>query len=442
MERKQMAELIAWKNSKYRKPLILEGARQVGKTWIMQEFGKRYYKDVAYFDFFKQEELGELFQSTKDPKRIFEMLALYRGSSITPGDTLIIFDEIQESPDALNSLKYIYQDTPEYHVISAGSLLGVTLANSKGAPVGKVDFMTMAPLTFQEYLQATGEERLSKFIEQQPLSAVPELFHSPLVEKLKQFYLIGGMPEAVQRWVETGDLSQVRKVQEDINRAYILDFSKHTTKTEQNRLTLIWDSIPSQLIKENKKFIYNAIRTGARSREYEDALQWIINAGLIQKVIWNSGVGVPIQAFDDPSIFKTYILDVGLLSALLHVESDKVLDRDALFTSYNGGLAENFASNEITNEFSYVPKYWSNNSRGEVDFLVQYHNDIFPIEVKASTNVHGRSIYAFAQKHHSKLRIRYSLQNLTLNDDLLNIPLYMISQTKRLADEALKLLEK
>jgi predicted AAA+ superfamily ATPase len=442
MNRTEIDKLIQWKHSAYRKPLILEGARQVGKTWLMREFGEKEYNNYVYIDFSSEESVKSFFRETKDPKRIIEFLALYSGQGIIAHDTLLIFDEIQECPEALNSLKYFQQDAPEYHVICAGSLLGVMLSNGQGAPVGKVDFARLGPLQFEEFLDAIGELRLAEAMKQfAGLAGFPDAFHKLLIEKLQQYYLIGGMPEAVNRWVETKDISQVRLVHQAILRTYQLDFSKHTTDTEQNRIMLVWNSIPSQLTKENKKFIYSVVRKGARAKDFEFSLQWIINAELLQKVNWNPGTHAPLPAYDNPNAFKTYLLDVGLLCTLAGVETASVATIDALFTEFKGGLSENFVCNHLFQQFEITPRYWSRESRAEVDFLLQYKNQVYPIEVKAGENVRGRSLAAFSNENNSKLRIRYSLKKLALDNNLLNIPLYMIGLSKEWIEHALQMLE-
>lgn len=440
MKRDLLKDLIVWKNSETRKPLIIEGARQVGKSWLMRELGRSEYQNVADFNFDENRELGELFATTKDPQRLLDGLSLVCGFAIEAEQTLVIFDEIQECPEALNSLKYFYEKAPEYHIVCAGSLLGVTLGAIKGVPVGKVDMIQLAPLSFIEFLEGTGEERLAKIIrEKQDLQLFPEIIASQLIEKLQQYYLIGGMPEAVNTWATTKDISKVRDVQSLILEAYRLDFSKHTTKAEQNKISLVWDSIPSQLAKENKKFIYSVVRAGARAREYEFSVQWIVNAGLLQKVVWNSATAAPMRAYDNPNIFKTYLLDVGLLSCLAGVEGSIILQKEAIFREFKGGMTENFVCNAIYNQWVVPPRYWTSDSpKAEVDFLVQYENELYPIEVKAGTNVKGKSLQYFSEQYQSRLRLRYSLQNLTLDDNLLNIPLYLIDRTKELMQLALE----
>jgi predicted AAA+ superfamily ATPase len=440
--RKKKDDLIKWKQSNNRKPLIIKGARQVGKTWLMKEFARLEYQNMVYFNFDENSELDQLFQTTKDPKRLLDMLAIVSEQPILPQKTLIIFDEIQESADAINALKYFYEKTPDYHFIAAGSLLGVTLASNKGFPVGKVDFLNLQPLSFLEFLQALNEERLVSFIQQKKdLEKIPQLFVTLLEERLQQFYLIGGMPEVVDTWIRTKDILKIQEIQKNILETYRLDFSKHTTKSEQNKLTLVWESIPSQLIKENKKFIYRIIRKGARAKDYEFSLQWISNAGLIQKINWNAATGIPLKVYDDPNIFKTYLLDVGLLSAASGIEGTILLQSPKILTGFNGGLTENYICNALFNEWNTLPKYWTSDSpKAEIDFLFQYENILFPIEVKAATNIKSQSLKVFGEKKKAPLRLRFSLNNLTLNGNLLNLPLYLANDVRKYIDLAMSAL--
>ncbi|MDR0847069.1 MAG: AAA family ATPase [Lactobacillales bacterium] len=437
MNREKLNDLIKWKNKKNRKPLILKGARQVGKTWILKEFGEKEFKNIAYFNFDRNEELGAIFNNTKDAKRILENLALINGEAINPKDSLIIFDEIQECPEALNALKYLYEDKPEYHITCAGSLLGLTL---NGIAVGKVEFMQMGPLSFKEFLQATGELRLETQMEQaSSIYEVIEVLKDVMEEKLMQYYLIGGMPEAVIAWVENKDIGLVKEVQNALVATYRDDFSKHTTKSQQTKLTLVWDSLPRQLAKENKKFIYSLVRVGARAKNLEETLQWLINAGLIEKVNWNSAKALPLRPYDDGQVFKTYLLDVGLLANMAGLDSRLVLQKEKLFKEFKGSLAENYICNSLWRNFEIEPKYWSSDSsHAEVDFIIQFENEIIPIEVKASENIRSKSLKTFSEKNNSKLRVRYSLRSLSLDDNLLNIPLYMADWSDKLITLALK----
>jgi predicted AAA+ superfamily ATPase len=440
LERDLLQKLVDWKHSKDRKPLIIEGARQVGKSWLMQKLGEVAYENFALFNFDENRQLDEIFKITKDPKRIIKSLSLIYGQAIEPEKTLIIFDEIQESPEALNSLKYFYESASDYHVICAGSLLGVTLGATKGFPVGKVSLIQLSPLSFTEFLDGSSDEKLSRIIRNKnDLESLPSLITAQLEEKLQQYYLIGGMPEAVNTWASTQNLSKVREVQQMILETYRLDFSKHTTQFEQNKITLVWDSIPSQLAKENKKFIYSIVRKGARARDYEFSVQWIVNAGLLQKVNWNSAAASPLKIYDDSTIFKTYMLDVGLLTCLAGIEGNIILQKEAIFQEFKGGLTENFVCNQIYHQWVIAPRYWtSEKTKAEVNFVIQYQNHIFPIEVKAGRNVRGKSLAYFAEEKKSLLKVRFSLLNLTLDDKLLNIPLYLINRAPELIELALK----
>lgn len=314
MERLIMNELLAWKMSKYRKPLIVKGVRQVGKTWILKEFGRKYYENTAYFNFDEHEEYKQFFETTKDVSRILQNLMLVSGQKIVPEKTLIIFDEIQESPKVLNAMKYFCENAPEYHVACAGSLLGIALAKPASFPVGKVDFLQLNPMNFTEFLMANGDENLAVYLQNiNEIEPLPDAFFNPLYEKLKMYYITGGMPEAVQMWTKERDMEAMQSALSNIIGAYERDFAKHPDIKEFPKISMIWQSIPSQLARENKKFIYKVVKEGARAREYEDALQWLVDANLVKKVYRSSAPGLPMSAYDDLSAFKIYMVDVGLL---------------------------------------------------------------------------------------------------------------------------------
>ena len=338
-----MEELIKWKNSKYRKPLILRGARQVGKTYILKQFGEENYEGIAYFNFDHDEDLYNLFTNTKNPKRILEQLAFIYGKAIIPGKTLIIFDEIQECPNALNSLKYFQEEANEYHIVCAGSLLGIRLSHTS-FPVGKVEFLNMYPMTFTEFLIADNCENLVEYMNSiEKVEAIPDIFFNQLEEKVKAYFIIGGMPEAVKIWTEEKNIELVNNIQENILEAYESDFSKHTQNSEANKISLIWNSIPSQLAKENKKFLYQTIKEGARAREYESALNWLNDANLIYKVYNLTKTDFPLKAYNDLSAFKIYINDVGLLRRMSNLDSRIVAEGDRLFEEFKGALCNIFA---------------------------------------------------------------------------------------------------
>ena len=441
MERLIMHKLLDWKNSPYRKPLILKGVRQVGKTWVLKEFGKRYYENVAYLNFDENEEYKQFFETTKDVDRILQNLMLASGENIAPEKTLIIFDEVQDCPKVINSMKYFCENAPQYHIACAGSLLGITLAKPSSFPVGKVNFMQIDPMTFTEFLFANGDENLANYLESvDTLEPIPEAFFNPLQEKLKMYYVTGGMPESILMWTEARDVSAMQEALSGIIDAYERDFAKHPNVSEFPKLSMIWKSIPSQLAKENKKFLYKVVKPGARAREYEDALQWLVDARLVHKIYRSTAPGLPMSAYDDIAAFKIYMVDVGLLRRLAQLAPTAFGEGNRLFTEFKGALTENFVLQTLLTQFEVVPRYWSqNNPPYEVDFLIQHENDIIPIEVKSETNIAGKSLRKFKElfPDQVKLRVRFSLNNLKLDDDVLNIPLFMADHADRLIGLAL-----
>lgn len=441
MERFILKKLLAWKESPYRKPLILKGVRQVGKTWILKEFGRRYYENTAYFNFDENEEYKQFFETTKDVERILQNLVMASGQQIVPQKTLIIFDEVQDCPKVINAMKYFCENAPQYHVACAGSLLGIALAKPSSFPVGKVNFMQIDPMTFSEFLLANGDGNLVDYMNAlHSIEPIPDAFFNPLYEKLKMYYVTGGMPESVLMWTEARDISAMQHVLSDIIGAYERDFAKHPNTKEFPKISMIWQSIPSQLARENKKFIYKVVKEGARAREYEDALQWLVDARLVHKVYRSTAPKLPMSAYDDISAFKIYLVDVGLLRRLAQLAPTAFGDGNRLFTEFKGALTENFVLQSLMTQFEVDPRYWSQtNPSYEVDFLVQRENDIIPIEVKAETNTTSRSLKKFKELFSDmiKLRVRFSLDNLKLDDDVLNIPLFMIDQTDRLIGMAL-----
>ena len=425
MKRFILDELLKWKESKYRKPLILKGARQIGKTYILQQFGKENYEGVAYFNFDHDEDLYNLFTNTKDPKRLLEQLAFIYGKAIIPGKTLIIFDEIQECPNALNSLKYFQEEANEYHIVCAGSLLGIRLSHTS-FPVGKVDFLNMYPMTFREFLLADNCENLVGYMESiRSIEKIPDIFFNQLQEKLKAYFIIGGMPEAVKIWVNEKNIELVNNVQANILKAYESDFSKHTTNNEANKISLIWNNIPSQLAKENKKFLYQTVKEGARAREYEGALNWLNDANLIYKVHNVTKPDFPLKAYNDLSAFKIYINDVGLLRRMANLDSRIVVEKNKLFEEFKGALTENYVLNMLTAIMDNVPNYYTFD-RHEIDFIIQYRNEIIPIEVKSNLAINNVSLTRFVEKNDKKLAIRFSMNNLAKSGKILNIPLFLI----------------
>lgn len=437
-----MSKLLAWKNSPYRKPLILKGVRQVGKTWILKEFGKLYYKNIAYFNFDENKEYKQFFETTKNVERILQNLMLASGQKIEPENTLIIFDEVQDCPEVINSMKYFCENATQYHVACAGSLLGITLAKPSSFPVGKVNFMQINPMTFTEFLLANGDENLAKFIEQiDKIEPIPDAFFNPLYEKLKMYYVTGGMPESVLMWTKARDANAMQDTLFEIITAYERDFAKHPNVSEFPKISMIWNSIPSQLARENKKFLYKVVKNGARAREYEDALQWLVSAQLVYKIYRSTAPSLPIAAYDDVSAFKIYLADVGLLRRLAQLAPTAFSEGNRLFTEFKGALTENYVLQALLTQFEVMPRYWSQtNPPYEVDFLIQRENDIFPVEVKSEANINSRSLKKFKElfPNQTKLRIRFSLNNLKLDDDMLNIPLFMADYTDKLIELALK----
>lgn len=442
MEKLLMDKLVQWKNSTYRKPLILKGVRQVGKTWILKEFGKRYYENTAYFNFDENMEYKQFFETTKEIDRILQNLMLASGQKILPEKTLIIFDEVQDCPNVINAMKYFCENTPEYHIVCAGSLLGIALAKPSSFPVGKVNFMQIDPMTFTEFLLANGDDNLVNYLNSiNTIEPIPDAFYNPLYEKLKMYYVTGGMPEPVLMWTKERDVEAMQEALSGIINAYERDFAKHPDISEFPKISMIWKSIPSQLARENKKFIYKVVKEGARAREYEDALQWLVDARLVHKVYRSTAPGLPISAYDDLSAFKIYLVDVGLLRRLAQLAPTAFGEGNRLFTEFKGALSENYVLQTLVTQFEVMPRYWSqNNPPYEVDFIIQRENDIFPVEVKAEFNTKSRSLKKYVELFGDKikLRIRFSMDNLKLDEDVLNIPLFMADQTDRLIGMALK----
>ncbi len=442
MERFILNDLLKWKESKYRKPLILKGVRQVGKTWILKEFGRLYYNNIAYFNFDEHEEYKQFFEKTKDVDRILQNLVMASGQTVKPQETLIIFDEIQECYDALNALKYFCENASGYHVVCAGSLLGIALSRSVSFPVGKVDFLDIRPMTFTEFLLANGDGNLAGYMQKiESIEPVPDAFFNPLYEKLKMYFVTGGMPEAVRAWTKERDVELIQHVLSNILGAYERDFAKHSEPKDFPKLSLIWKSIPSQLARENKKFIYKAVKGGARAREYEDALQWLCDATLTYKIFRSAAPGLPVSGYDDLSAFKLYLVDVGLLRRLSLLAPSAFSEGNRLFVEFKGALSENYILQALMNQFEAAPRYWAmDNPHYEVDYLIQRENDIFPVEVKSEGNVESKSLKKFAEKYGDriKLRVRFSMQNLKLDGDVLNIPLFMADYADALIGMALK----
>jgi hypothetical protein len=433
MKRNITEKLIEWKNFKNRKPLILRGARQVGKTWVIKDFGKNHYKNIAYFNFDHDPDLASIFKNSKDIDRIIEQLTFLNKEKIEKENTLIIFDEIQECPDALNSLKYFCEDAKEYHIISAGSLLGITLTRTS-FPVGKVEFLDMYPMSFTEFLKADDSNNLLEYMDSiNKIENIPDIFLNKLEEKLKAYLIIGGMPEVVNSWITEKSMSRVDDLQDYILDSYKKDFSKHTTNIEANKILLIWNGIPSQLAKENKKFIYQVIKEGARAREYEDAINWLNNANVIYKVNDVSKPSMPLMAYKDLSAFKIYLGDVGLLRKMTDIDSKIIIQGNKLFEEFKGSLTENYVLNMLSVIYKNTPSYFTFD-RNEIDFVIQTKNEIIPIEVKSGKSTNNTSLKSYNEKFKPNYRIRFSMNNLSYDGNLINIPLCMVEYTDKILE--------
>ena len=430
IERTILSKLQKWQQSAGRKPLLLQGARQVGKTWLLKEFGSINFSDTAYFNFEEMPDLKQIFELNKDVNRLLPQLSLIHGKRIRPQETLIILDEIQECNDALNSLKYFNENAPEYAVAAAGSLLGVSMSRGNSFPVGKVDFLTVYPLSFLEFLSASAPNLFDFLLHWDLTSFIPDVFFQPLIEQFKLYFISGGMPEAVTALSETQNLQLVQQRLTDILNAYKLDFSKHSENSLVPKITHVFDAVPSQLARENKKFIYRNIKSGARAREYEDALLWLQQAGLIYRIFRCEKPSLPISGYDDLSAFKVYLSDVGLLRRLSGLDPAILLGGNRLFSEFKGAFTENYVLQSLVPLFDTVPRYWTSGNKAEVDFLIQYKNDIIPIEVKSNENIQGKSLSVYTDKYSPKLKIRYSLRNFKQDANLLNIPLFLTDRTK------------
>lgn len=428
MYRMAMENLFAWKQSRRRKPLIIEGARQVGKTWLMKEFGRQAYGDTVYINFDSNARMAELFASDLDTKRLVLGLELYAGRKIDPENALLIFDEVQEVPRALAALKYFCEDAPQYHIVCAGSLLGIALHRGTSFPVGKVDFLKLYPLSFQEFLMAIGKQQFSELLDQQDFSMITS-FRETYADALKQYYFVGGMPEAVESFAENQDFNEVRQIQKRILAAYEQDFSKHAPNEVVPRLRMLWNSIPAQLAKENKKFIYGLVREGARAKDYETALLWLSDCGLVHRVSRVNAPGIPLRAYEDMKAFKLFVLDVGLLGCMTGLHQRTLLDGNALFVEFKGALTEQYVCQQLKTLADLELCYYTND-RGscEVDFVVDTGGRVMPLEVKAETNLRAKSLKTYREKFSPELAIRTSMADYRKEDGLVNLPLYAIGQ--------------
>ncbi|MCI6581355.1 MAG: ATP-binding protein [Oscillospiraceae bacterium] len=426
MKRMVMEKLISWKNKSGRKPLIIEGARQVGKTWLMKEFGKNYYEDTVYINFDSNSQMKSLFNQDSDVKRLITGIELYSGKKISPENTLIIFDEVQEVPKALSALKYFYEDAPQYNIVCAGSLLGIALHNGTSFPVGKVDFLKLYPLSFHEFLIASGKERFSELIDNKDYEMITA-FKDIYIESLKHYYFVGGMPEAVLCYSEKTDFNEVRDIQKRILDAYEQDFSKHAPNEIVPKIRMVWNSIPSQLAKENKKFIYGLIREGARAKDYETAIMWLSDCGLVHKVSRVNSPGLPLKAYEDLKAFKLFMLDVGLLGCMSGLKGRTLIDGNSAFSEFKGALTEQYVLQQLISK-EKTGIYYYTNERGtcEIDFLLDDGEKVVPVEVKAETNLQAKSLKSFREKYSPEISVRTSMSDYKKEDKLLNLPLYLI----------------
>ncbi len=432
LERFAINELVKWKEKNSRKPLIIEGARQVGKTWLMKEFGEKFFKNTVYINFDSNKQMANLFDTDLDIKRIIVGLELFCGHKIEPENTLIIFDEVQEVPKALSSLKYFYEDAPEYFVVSAGSLLGLALHGGTSFPVGKVEFLKLFPLTFKEFLLAVDGERFVELLNTQDFSMITN-FKEKYIDFLKHYYFVGGMPEAVLNFSQNKDFNEVREIQKRILAAYEQDFSKHAPYEVVPRIRMIWNSIPSQLAKENRKFVYGNLKEGARAKEFETAIYWLCDCGLIHKIHRISAPNLPLKAYEDLKAFKLFLLDVGLLSCMTGLRQKILLDGNELFKEFKGALTEQYVLQQLVTQKNMSSYYYSNErSTAEIDFVVDNGEEIIPIEVKAELNLKAKSLKTYIEKFQPNIAVRSSMSDYKSENSLVNLPLYAISEVGEL----------
>lgn len=427
MTRYAMDDLIKWKENPARKPLLIKGARQVGKTWLMKAFGKQYFQKTAYINFDNNPNMKKAFEEDYDIERLLMAISIEAKVSVTPTDTLILFDEVQEAPKAIAALKYFYENAPEYAVIVAGSLLGVAIHEGVSFPVGKVDILELHPLSYREFLEAMGEKELADLIRSGDYELMTA-FKSKLIHWLKNYYYIGGMPEVVQNFALNKDYIEVRKIQNTIIEMYENDFSKHTSIGELPRIRMVWNSIPMQLAKENKKFFFGQIREGARQKEFEVAIEWLCDCGLIKRVYRVTKPAMPLKAYTEFSAFKLFLLDVGLLSALSELDARSILQGSDIFTEFKGALTEQYVHQQLVSDTEYTPYYFApQNSTVEIDFIVQKNSDIVPVEVKAEENLRAKSLKCYCEKYQPEYAVRTSMSDYRRQDWMTNLPLYAVS---------------
>lgn len=427
MRRSKLSELIAWKNSPSRKPLIIRGARQVGKTWLLKEFGRTEYAQTVYLNFEKNQRLANLFADDFDIKRVITAMQAESGLIIKPENTLIIFDEIQSAPKAMTSLKYFQEDAGDYHIVAAGSLLGMALHSEASFPVGKVQFMDLHPLSFPEFLDALGDNSLVQILASGDWKLITA-YKSKYIDRLRLYYYVGGMPEPVLRFSVNGSFREVRDIQKEILTGYDQDFSKHAPATIVPRIRMLWNSIPSQLAKENKKFIYGLVKEGSRAKDYELALSWLTDCGQVQRVFRVSRPAMPLKAYEDMNAFKLFLADTGLLSAMTEIDPQILLEGSKILTEFKGALTEQYVFQQLAASGKFVIYYWSaERSTAEVDFVIQHENHIIPVEVKAEENLQAKSLKVFREKFKPGFAVRTSMSDFRRQDQFVNLPLYAIS---------------
>lgn len=429
MRRNAMKELLRWKADRERKPMVLKGARQVGKTWLMKEFGRSCYKNSVYFNFDEEDELKSVFEMNKNPKRIIELLSLIAGEKIFPGETLLIFDEIQECPAALNALKYFKEKAGEYHVIAAGSLLGTLLAQPKSYPVGMVNLLELSPLTFDEFLEAVDEMLYAYYCGIQKEQAVEEIFHSRLLEACGNYLIIGGMPECVASWVKYRDPARVLRIQRELIEVYENDFSKHNGRVNSGRILMVFRSIVSQLAKSNEKFMYGAVREGARAREFEEAIEWLVSAGILNRVYNVSKMEHPLAAFDRLDQFKLFVFDTGLLKCMAGIDNRAILLKSDY--QFKGPLTENFVLQQLRGRFEAEPRYFATKN-GEIDFVLQYGTEIIPVEAKGGEDKSAPSFKRYVSERQPRYALRFSGRGYRKDGAITNLPLYLARKTREL----------
>lgn len=429
MRRTAMEKLVAWKSSDERKPMVLKGARQVGKTWLMKEFGRNYYKSFVYFNFDEEDELKSIFETNKNPQRIIELLSMIAGEKIYPLDTLIIFDEVQECPEALNALKYFKEKANEYHVIAAGSLLGTLLAKPKSYPVGMVNLLDIFPLTFEEFLEATDAPLFAYYEGIHKEQQIEEIFHNRLLESYNNYLIIGGMPECVSSWLKHKDPAKIAQIQRELIEVYENDFSKHNGKVNSGRILMVFRSIVTQLAKSNEKFMYGAVREGARARDFEEAIEWLVSAGMLNRIYNVSKLEHPISAFDKLDQFKLFLFDTGLLKQMAGIDNSAILLKSTY--QFKGPLTENYVLQQLRGQFDVMPRYFSSRN-GEIDFVLQCGMEIIPVETKGGEDKSAPTFKKYVADNHPQYAVRFSKMGYRKDGNITNIPLYLVGKTKEL----------